>query len=150
MRAGSCALLAAFCGAAVAADVNVTGHWSRMVNRADLIDGAGTDIASSIESSPAVATLDITGTNDGPWIVRVAMDNVGWPSDASVAVRRSGNDSGISGGGTYVPIDTTPQVFFSGSGDRTGIQIQIRVEGVDIGTAPAIYNLTLIYSVQPS
>lgn len=145
--AWSC-LLAAFAGAAAAADIDVTGHWSRIVNRADLIDGAGTDIVGSIESPPAVATLDITGTADAPWTVLVAMEDVGWPPDASVSVRRSGNDSGISGGASYLPIDGTSRVFFSGTGDRTGIQIQIRVAGVDIHTAPALYSVTITYSVQ--
>lgn len=148
MRAGLCALLAAFSGATAAADIDVTGQWSRIVNRADLMDGAGTDIAPSIESSPAVATLDITGTADGPWTVHVVMENFGWPPGASVAVRRSGDDSGISGGASYIPIDTTSRVFFSGTGDRTGIQIQIKVDGVDIHTAPALYSLTITYSVQ--
>lgn len=143
-----CALLAGFSGAAAAADINVTGHWSKIVNRTDLVDGAGTDIAPSIESSPAIATLDITGTGDGPWTVRVTMEDFGWPPGASVAIRRSGNDSGISGGASYIPIDTTSRVFFSGTGDRTGIQIQIKVDGVDIHTVPALYSLTITYSVQ--
>jgi hypothetical protein len=148
MRAGLCVLLTAFAGVASAADIEVTGHWSRIVNRADLIDGAGTDIAPFIESSPAVATLDITGTDDAPWTVRVALEDFGWPPDASVSVRRSGNDSGINGGDSYLPIDSTARVFFSGTGDRTGIQIQIRVDGVDIDTAPDLYTLTITYSVQ--
>ena len=148
MRAGLCALLAAFSGQAAAADIDVTGHWSRIVNRADLLDGAGTDVVPSLESSPAVATLDITGTGDGPWTVRVAMENFGWPPGASVSVRRSGTDSGISGGASYVPIDTTSRIFFSGTGDRTGIQIQIKVDGVDIHTAPALNSLTITYTVQ--
>jgi hypothetical protein len=148
MRAGLCPLLVAFAGAASAADISVTGHWSRIVTRADLIDGAGTDIVPPIESSPAIAILDITGTDDAPWTVRVATEDFGWPPGASVSVRRSGNDSSISGGASYLPIDSTSQVFFSGTGDRTGIQIQIRVDGIDIHTAPALYSLTITYSVQ--
>jgi hypothetical protein len=143
-------LLAGFFTTATAADINVAGSWSKLVNRTDLIDGAGTDLLTPVESPPAVATLDITGfEEEALWTVTVVMNEVSWPPGTSVAVRRSSNDSGVSGGSSYLPVDGNSRIFFSGSGDRLGIQIQIKVDGIDIHTAPAIYSLAITYSVQP-
>jgi hypothetical protein len=38
--------------------------------------------------------------------------------------------------------------LFSGSGDRSGIQVQLRMGGISLSTVPAIYSLSIQYAVQ--
>lgn len=145
---GLCSLVLGFAGTAAAADIDVVGHWSRTVTRTDLLAGAGTDILSPVESPAAIATLDITNTGGSSWIVRVTWNDIDWAPGASVAVRRSGNEAGISGGTAFQTLSGLPQDFFCGTGDRSGIQIQFKVDGVTIRTAPQPYSLIVTYTVE--
>ena len=141
-------LALACAGTAGAADISVSGQWSKVVTRNDLNAGAGSDLTSPIESSSATATLDITNTAGASWLVRVASSEIDWPPGASVAVRRSGSQCGIDGGMTYVMLSGAAQNFFSGTGDCLGIEIQLSVSGLSIHTAPSPYTLLITYSVQ--
>ena len=145
---GLYSLVLGFAGSVAAADIDVVGHWSRTVTRTDLAAGAGTDIQSPIESPAAIATLDITNTGGSSWVVRVTWNDIDWAPGTSVAVRRSGNEDGISGGSSYQTLDGLPQDFFCGTGDRSGIQIQFKVDGVTIQTAPQPYNIVVTYTVE--
>jgi hypothetical protein len=139
------------CGGAGAADISVSGNWSKTVNRDNLAAGAGSNLVSTIESPAATATLNIINTAGATWTVRVAKSNVSWPANVGVAVKRTTNGSGsgtISSGTSYLAVDSTANTFFSGTGDRTGIEIQLRLYGVSIGASPGLYSLAITYSVQ--
>lgn len=147
MRACWLAALLLGGGVAPAADVEVAGHWTRVVNRFDLSAGAGSDLVPAIESAAGVATVSILNTAGGSWRVSVAQTAGNLPQQASIAVRRSGNEAGVSGGFGYLTVGTTPQEFFTGVDDRS-VQIQLKVTGTDVHTAATLYNLTLTYSVE--
>jgi len=134
-----------------AADISVVGNWTELIDRDDLVAGAGSDLRSPIESAGAQATLDISATTGGNWTVKVAKSDLNWPAGVSVAVRRTSDGSGsggISGGTTYLALSGTEQVLFSGSGDRSGIQVQLKTEGLSVGAAPDNYSTTITYRVE--
>lgn len=152
LRAGAlCALaLLAASPLAYAVDIAVTGSWFETVDRADLSAGAGSDVRTPIESSAAQVTLDITNTLGAGWTVQLARSDISWPAGVAIAARRTSDGAGggsIAGGAAYVAANGAPQIFFTGTGDRTGIQIQIRTEGLSVRTAPGTYTSGLIYSV---
>ena len=87
----------------------------------------------------------------GNWTVKVLKSDLNWPVGVSVAVRRSSDGSGsgtISGGTGYLAVSGTEQVLFSGSGDRSGIQLQLKTEGLSVGASPDNYSTTITYRVE--
>ena len=136
---------------AVAADISVSGTWLRTVDKNDLVAGTGTDLIHTIESSSAVATLAITNTGGAGWRVQVARANAtNWPPGVDIAVRRSGNESGVSGGTAYLTLADAAETFFEGTGDHASIEIQLRVDGMTVHTPPAPYSLLITYTIVPS
>jgi hypothetical protein len=149
----SSSLLAMACwaGAARGADIVVTGNWSQTVNQADLASGAGSDIRTPIESSSAQATLDIANTLGGSWSVMARKSDLNWPAGVGIAVKRTSDGSGggsISGGTAYITLTTSDQTLFSGSGDRTGIQLQLETDGLSVSHGADNYSLNIIYTIQ--
>lgn len=152
LRAGAlCALaLLAASPLAYAVDIGVTGSWFETIDRDDLAAGAGSDVRTPIDSTSAQVTLDITNTLGAGWTVQLSRSDISWPAGVTIAARRTSDGTGggsISGGAAYVGANSAPQIFFTGTGDRTGIQIQIRTEGLSVQTAPGTYTSGLIYSV---
>jgi len=150
-RAWACFLCFWLAGNAWAAEITVSANWSTTVNRDNLIAGAGTHLQNPIESAPAVATLNISNTLGASWSVRVAKNDGSWPANVGIAVKRNSNGSGsgtISSGTAYVAVDSISNAFFSGTGDRSGIEIQLKVDGLSINTPPAPYSLVITYTVQ--
>lgn len=146
-----CALALLAAPAIHAADIVVTGSWFETVDQADLAAGAGSDFRSPIESAANVATLDVTNTGGASWTVQLARSDASWPSAVAVAALRTsdGSGSGTIGGGTaYVTASGAPQTFFTGSGDRSGIQIRLKTSGLSVrSVGPGTYSTTLTYSV---
>ena len=59
-----------------------------------------------------------------------------------------GSGAGTIGGGSgYHTITGLDQTLFTGSGDRIGIGVQLKVTGFDVQRAPDDYGTTLTYSV---
>ncbi|NMF88129.1 hypothetical protein [Aromatoleum petrolei] len=150
LRAGglSALVLLAASPLAQAVDIGVTGSWLETIDRNDLSAGAGSDVRTPIESSSV--TLDITNTLGAGWTVQLSRSDINWPAGVALAARRTSDGIGggsISGGAAYVAANGAPQFFFTGTGDRTGIQIQLRTEGVSVRTAPGTYSTGLIYSI---
>jgi hypothetical protein len=149
--ARACLVALGLAGSAHAADITVSANWARTVNRDNLAAGAGTDLASSFESAAPIATLDVTNTAGASWTVTVAKSNVTWPANVAVAVKRNSDGAGtgsIASGTTYVAVDGTARTFFTGTGDRTGVQIQLKVDGLAVKALPALYSLVITYTVQ--
>jgi hypothetical protein len=146
----SSSLLAMACwaGAARGADIAVTGNWSRLVDQADLISGAGSDIRTPIVSSAQV-TLDISNTSGGSWSVMARKSDLNWPAGVGIAVKRTSDGGGsISGGTAYITLTSSDQTLFSGAGDRTGIQLQLETDGLSVSHGADNYSLNIIYTIQ--
>ncbi|MFC6674154.1 hypothetical protein [Marinobacterium aestuariivivens] len=148
---GALLLITCSLSPAQAADVSVVGNWSELIDSNDLTAGAGSDLRSPIESGSALATVDISATGGSSWAVKVSKSDINWPTGVSIAVRRTSDGTGagtISGGTGYLIVTGTEQTLFSGSGDRSGIQLQLKTENLSIGDAPDTYGATLTYRVE--
>jgi hypothetical protein len=148
---GSALLCCALISGAEAADITVSGNWFETVDQADLAAGAGSDLRSPIESNAGQATLDIANTLGGNWTVRARKSETFWPSGVSVAVKRTseGNGTGsISGGTAYLTLTGTDQTLFTGTGDRSGVQLQLQTDDLSVSHAPDNYSLTITYTVE--
>jgi len=135
-----------------AADINLTGGgWSETIDSGDLVAGAGTDIRSPIESGSAELRVDVSNASGASWTINLRRRDLSWPSGVALAARRTTDGSGagsISGGASYQTITALDQALFSGSGDRSGIGIQLKLEGLSVQHAPAFYETSLTYSIQ--
>jgi len=134
-----------------AADIGLTGGgWSETIDAGDLFAGAGTDIRSPIESGSSEFRVDVSNTGGASWTVRLRRSDLSWPSGVTLAARRTTDGSGagsIGGGASYQNVTGLDQALFSGSGDRSGIGIQLKLEGLSVQHAPALYETTLTYTI---
>ena len=153
MRLGR--LLRAACllvmASAHAADLSVIGGWSQPIGSMDLASGAGTDIRSPIESASSQAQISITNTGGGPWTLMVRRLDSTLPVGVDLAVRRTTSGSGggsLVGGESYMNVTATEQALFSGTGDRGGIGIQLRLDGLSIRQAPGPYDSPILYRIE--
>lgn len=146
-RAWLALILCASASLAEGADISVSGTWWRIVNRDDLLAGAGTGLPAEIESAAGVATLSIANTGGGRWRVEVARaTDVSWPPGVDIAIRRSSVASGVAGGTTYLTLTQGAQTLLEGTGDQN-IQMQLRVQGISLQTLTATYSLHITYTI---
>jgi hypothetical protein len=137
--------------AAFGADILVVGNWTRIVDQNDLASGAGSDIRTPIESAVGQVQISISNTGGGSWSLLVAKSDTNWPAGVSAAVKRTSDGSGsgtISGGTAYLVVTATNQIFISGTGDRSDIQLQLKTEGLSVRNSPSSYSTTLTYTLQ--
>jgi len=144
-------LALAMTAGAQAAGMTLIGNWFEMIGTDDLVMGAGTDFRSTIETGAAGATLGITNTQGAPWTLWVRRDASTLPAAVSIAVHRTSDGTGngsISGGTDYLMVQDYEQLLFQGSGDRSGINLQLRVAGISISQGPGAQGCNLIYRLQ--
>lgn len=134
------------------AELTLYGNWTETITRDDLVAGAGSDLRSPFASSVAQAALDVTQTGGNSWTLKVRIGGTQWPADVSVAVRRTSSGTGagaISGGTGYLPVTGADQILFTGSGDRSNIQLQLKAEGFSVARhSPDVYTTTLVYTLE--
>src|SRR6056297_3586725 len=133
--------------------VTVSGGAGFSIGAADLIDGAGSDLASdysSADDSILVSVPETTGGGDG-WQIQVRREDVLWHGSLDLAVLRTGGGSGTGSvtGGDVLPLDlsSVDQVFFEGSGDRADIPIRLDLGGVSVLIPLDSYSATLVFTV---
>jgi hypothetical protein len=135
-----------------AGSIDVNGSWSETINVNDLIAGAGSDVNSTYTSPADQATVDITLTSGAldEWRVDVKKSDSNWHSSTHLYLRRSSDGTPghigatISGGTSYLEVTDIDQVFFSGSGDRLNVGIQLRLTGFSVHVPPGNYSTTII------
>ncbi|PKL42383.1 MAG: hypothetical protein CVV41_14685 [Candidatus Riflebacteria bacterium HGW-Riflebacteria-1] len=138
---------------AAAIDIAVTGAWTDLfITANDLTAGAGSNLNGQYESNIDQATIDIFNTagNSDAWRVDVKRTDTAWSSIPILSVRRYDSGSGagsISGGLAYQTVGTTDMSFFSGTGDRTGVRIQLKISNVSLSLSPGNYSSTILYTV---
>ena len=133
-------------------DITVTGSWFLTIDASDLQSGAGSDLVDTYTSTSNAVQVDITGTagSTDSWRVDVRKSDSNWHSDFRLRVRRTSDGTGsgsISGGDSFITVTNSDKVFFSGSGDRTGIDVQLRLRYVSIQIPPDTYTTTVHYTV---
>lgn len=135
-------------------DISATGGWSKTVNEADLISGAGSNLVDTYESSTNASTINISNCIDDQdeWKVDVKRDDTGsWPISLILYVRRTSDGTGggsISGGLSYTEINPTiDSQFFEGRGDRNNITVQYKLTGMSVGITPGNRSTTITFTV---
>lgn len=132
-----------------AISIMATGSWSETIDSSDLAAGAGSDLISIYESASNAVVIDISNTA-GNWAVDIKKLDTTWHNNLHLYIKRTADGSGtgtISGGSTYQEVTDTNLGFFSGSNDRSNINIQLKLTGVTITVPPKIYNTTVYYTV---
>ena len=135
-----------------AIDITVAGPWSLTIDADDLIGGAGSELNSTYESTANQTLIAISNTagNDDNWRVDVRRADTTWHNDFTLSVKRTGDGSGggsVSGGSAYQAVGTTDSAFFSGSGDRSDVPIQLKLSGVSLQIPPDTYLTAITYRV---
>jgi hypothetical protein len=134
-------------------DIIAPGNWSSLtITSADLIAGAGSDLESDYESDASVVFISISGTTGSSdnWRVDVKKIDTNWDISIKLYIRRTsdGNGSGIISVGTsYQEVTEIYQSFFNGSGERSNIDMQLKISGVSIQIPPDNFTLTIYYNI---
>ena len=132
--------------------ITSSGDWLEVIDSSDLISGAGSDLKSSYESAQNATVLSISGSQDplDAWHVNIRRIDSTWHNNFILYARRTSDGTGngsISDGTSYIIVDTTDSFFFSGSGDRSGINIQYKLEGMSIQIPPNNYSTNIVFTV---
>jgi hypothetical protein len=135
-----------------AIDITTGGGWTETVDQTDLTSGAGSDLNDAYESLATASSVNVTTTtgDSDNWRVDVRRSDAGWHGDLSVYISRTSDGTGtgsISGGTTYMVVGASDTAFFSGAGDRTGIDVQYKVTGMSVQVDPASYGTTITLTV---
>lgn len=137
-------------------DLQVTGDWTLTLDASDLLPSpqAGADWAGTHETSGAEnpsMTMSNLASNSQPWRIDVRRLDTLWPAGVPLYVRRTSDGTGpgtISGGLTYQAITAVDQSLFTGTGDRSMVDLQLRVEGVAVGVLDVrTYDTEVIYTL---
>lgn len=132
-----------------AISITVTGSWSETINASDLQAGAGSDLISTYQSAADALSIDISSTS-GNWAVDVKKVDANWHNNLHLHVKRTSDGTGpgsISGGNTYQEVTDIGQSVFSGNGDRSNVNTQLKLTGVSIQVPIDSYSSTVYYTV---
>ena len=134
-----------------AISISVNGGWYETIDKNDLTSGAGSNLPDTYTSVSNEVTISISGTT-GPedsWRVEVGKSDDTWHQDLRPWIRRTSDGIGgtVDGGTSLQQVTDVNNTFFTGSGDITGINIQVRLTGVSIHILPALRATTLYYTV---
>lgn len=137
---------------ASAVDIYAAGGWTFVIDSSYLVGGAGSDLMKSFESKLDATVINITSTGGSgdAWQVQVRKSGVSKLHGVTLYVKRTGDGSGsgtVSGGSSYVAVETSDTDFFEGSGDRMGITVQYKVSDISINVPPGNYSATIIFTV---
>lgn len=132
--------------------VSTTGDWSLSVGSSDLQSGAGSDLIADYDNAGSPGIISIAGTSGDAdaWRIDVRRVDLQWDSGLTLRVKRISDGLGggsVSGGESYLDIGLADFTFFSGLGDRSGVQVQFQLSGVSLQLPPDTYSTTIVYTV---
>ena len=133
-----------------AISIGVSGSWFETIDENDLVGGPGSDLQSTYESAADQVSIDIEGADSQSWRVDVRKIDTDWHGDLGLYVRRTSDGTGdgqITGGTSYEQVTDTYQELFSGDRDRSGINLQLMLDGVSAGLPCGNYLTTVYYTV---
>jgi hypothetical protein len=137
-------------GAQAGVSITVTGSWFEVVDETNLPGGAGGELTQTCESAPDQVQLDIQTDAGETWHIDVSREETGWQGDLTLSVRATSEGTGpgsISGVGPYRDVSVTYQQFLTGNDDRSGIPVQLKIDGVSSGTGSGTYATTVYYTI---
>lgn len=134
-----------------AANISITGSWSRVIGAGDVQGGPGGNLAPTYESSPSQITMSVTGVGGRNWRVDIRRIDTTWHPDFVLSIRRTNNGASgsgtVAGGTAYLQISTTSQTFLTGRSNRSGITLQEQLGGVSVSIPAAAYTTTIQFTV---
>jgi len=136
-----------------AIDISAAGGWSETIDQFDLASGAGSNLTDTYESTTGGTGIDVSGCTDDAdnWRVDVRrIDDGDWHGDFVLYAKRTSSGDGggsVSGGLSYVEITAADTELFSGSGNRTGIDVQYKLTGMSVEIAPDNYGQIVVFTV---
>jgi hypothetical protein len=130
-------------------EVSAVGGWTKTIDASNLVSGAGSNLTSTYESGAAATVLSLVDT--GSWKIHVTHSHGGdWPGNFILYTQRTSAGSGsgtISGGSSYIEITHADVELFSGTLDRTGIDIQYKLSGMSVSIPPGTYSATVTFTI---
>ena len=133
--------------------LKITGKWTLTLRATDLIGGAGTDYLSEQESAVDQISITIskTATPTTPWRMDIKRVDINWNPNLHLYGRRTADGTGtgtINGGTVYQEITLTDQEFFTGTGERSKIEVQLKLSGISVfNLVEDTFDTTLYYTV---
>ncbi|MBN2655985.1 MAG: hypothetical protein JXR86_02920 [Spirochaetales bacterium] len=133
--------------------ISLSGSWSLSIDSSDVSSGAGGDLNSQYQSNADQVSLDIGDLIDSgdAWELQVHKEDLLWHSDMILGLLRTSGGSGagtISGGDSlFLELTATDQYFFDGTGDRSLIDIQLRLSGISVVIPADTYSTTIYFTV---
>ncbi|MBI1305013.1 MAG: hypothetical protein GC181_00195 [Bacteroidetes bacterium] len=110
----------------------------------------GGDFDLEAESTDKV-NLDIKKlTKNAYWTVMVSKNDVNWDSQVKIYVRRtsSGDGKGFANGGwNYILINNLNSTFLTGYEKLNNIDLQYKVEGMDVSMEAGTYYTDIVYTL---
>lgn len=135
-----------------AANISASGGWTLSLSSSNLTGGAGSDLTATYTSTANATILNVASPGNGTWRVYINRNDSSWPADFLLYAQRTSTGTGsgtISGGTSYQQITTGQVSFFTGSKNRTGINIRYQLRGASIQVSPGTYNTTVVYTITP-
>ncbi len=129
-------------------DVSASGGWSETIDVGDLVSGAGSDLTDAYVSSASATTISVTYA--GSWRIDAKRTDSIWHADYTLFGQRTSAGSGsgsIAGGLSYQSISTSDATFFSGTQDRSSVDIQYKLTGMSVNAQPATYSTTVTFTM---
>lgn len=135
--------------------IRVSGRWRERVNEANLTAGAGSDLNPTYTSETGQFTLLISGFGtdlaiQDAWRVDVRKVDSNWDTALKMFVKRTSNGTGtgqVNGGTSFQEVTNIDQTFFTGSNNRTSLDVQSRITGVSLQITPATYAAGIVFTV---
>jgi len=143
------ALLVCYGGICWAISITATGNWSETIDASDLTAGAGSNLIDTYQSAADAVSMDIAATS-GNWKLDVKKINSNWHDNLHLYIQRTSDGTGpgsISGGDSYLEVTDIDITFFSGNGDRSNVNVRLKLTGVSVQVPPGVYTAAVYYTV---
>ena len=132
--------------------LRASGFWTLRLKATDLSGGAGTDFSGTYPSDVNLIKLTITKTvgPTAPWRMDIRKVDTVWHMNLHIYAQRTSDGTGdgtITGGLSYQEISDTDQSFFSGTGDRSSVEVQLQLTGVTASLGANDFTTTIYYTV---
>ena len=133
--------------------LTVTGSWPLSIGSADVIGGTGGNLSPEYLSSSDIVTIEIAdtaGASDA-WQVLVHREDGLWKGSLSLGLIRTTSGTGpgaVTGGDSgFLELTAGDQLFFEGTGDRSAIDVRMRLSGVSAVLNAEVYSRTVYFTV---
>lgn len=81
------------------------------------------------------------------WSISAKKVDYGWHKDLKVYIRRTGQQSELSGGTSYINLTNTNKSFFAGRGNSFNIPLQVKVDNISTTIPSGFYCVYIIFTL---